>query len=113
MNSPCNYEMLTGFYIIEINVAMSFTIAETEMLSLKYEHSRKEEEMTKNDREVRTTLETLVQDGTLHPDSARLFTKLIFAVRRLNMKALKSIWYRYYDCLDHNRCTKKQFEKYQ
>lgn len=80
--------------------------------SLKYEHSQDLEKTTKSDREVREILAKLVSEDSAKPNSARLFSKLIFAVRRLNTKAMKSIW-RYYECGENGRCPKEQAEKYQ
>lgn len=80
---------------------------------MKYQHSQNTEKVTKSDVEVRTILEKLVAEDNVKPDSARLFSKLIFAFRRLNMKALTAIWYRYYECQESGRCSKEQAEKYQ
>ena len=82
-------------------------------LSLKYEHTKDHETTTKNYKEASGILVRLGAEDGAKPDTARLFTKLIFAVRRLNMKALTIIWKQYYDCLQRGKCTKEQSERYQ
>jgi hypothetical protein len=69
--------------------------------------------MTKNHREVANILDKLGAEEGAKPETARLFTKLIFAVRRLDGKALKYVWIQHNECLKRGKCTKEQNERYQ
>ena len=90
-----------------------FVWLDTEKSSLKFEHTEDPAKLTKSSKEVAEILDKLgAEEGVKH-DTARLFTKLIFAVRRLSKKGLRYVWYTHYDCLERGRCTKEQSERYQ
>ena len=74
---------------------------------------KKPEETTRNYQEVVDILDKLGSEEGTQPDTARLFTKLIFAMRRLNTKGFKYVWYSHYECLQRGTCTKGQSERYQ
>ncbi|XP_028404665.1 uncharacterized protein LOC114527217 [Dendronephthya gigantea] len=81
--------------------------------SLKYEHVDDPEMTTKRIKDVADILTKLDVEEIVKPDTARLFTKLIFAIRRLNLKGLGFMWSEYYDCLQGGKCTKEQSERNQ
>ena len=85
----------------------------TKQATLKFEHTEDLTKLTKSSKEVAGILDKLGAEEGAKPDTARLFTRLIFAVRRLNKKGLKYVWYQHYECLERGRCTKEQSERYQ
>ena len=106
------------FCIVPLGTAVTLlfqlVVIGTEKLSLKYEHKKNPESTTKKTNEVQDILEKLSAEVGVKPDNARLFTKLIFAVRRLNMKGMQVVWYRQYECLERQSpCTKEQSKKKQ
>ena len=80
---------------------------------MKYEHVEDPEKTTKRIKDVADILAKLNVEEGVKPDTARLFTKLIFAIRRLNLKGLGFMWTEYYDCLQYGKCSKEQSESYQ
>jgi len=47
------------------------------------------------------------------PESARLFSKLVFSMRKLDTRAMTKVWDNVFDCDQTNVCTKEEKERFQ
>ena len=54
----------------------------------------------------------LISDQDTKPQHARLFSRLVYNLRKMDKKALVAIWSKYYDCKKAGICQEKDKDKY-
>lgn len=92
----------------------TLTDVEAERMTLKYEHV--EVQSTEHDaEEVESLITRLARDSmlTTKPESARLFSRLVHSIRKLNVKAMRTVWNRIYECDKEGVCEKEELNKFQ